>query len=121
MDRFDRIKALQETRALACQAASAALANVETWLLDGRPHGTTLLDHDGPEPPLNKGEAVVDGIERLRRRVRELRADVHHIESALFPSTYCTAQMRGQIEALAQRGTPDTSLLVEHDREIIGP
>jgi hypothetical protein len=45
-------------------------------LRDGRPRGTTLLDYAGEEPkPLNN-EAVLDGIEQLLRRYRELRADV---------------------------------------------
>jgi Putative transposase of IS4/5 family (DUF4096) len=36
---------------------------------------------------LNKGETVLDGIERLRRRCRELKADLHRIASAPFPSS----------------------------------
>ena len=75
----------------------------------------------GSAPTLQKGEDVLTGIERLRRRVRELAADLNRIGSAPFPSAYATAQMRAQIEALAQRGTPAVSLLVEHDRQIQWP
>ena len=95
-------------------------ANVEAWLKD-RPGGTALEDFKGSAPTLQKGEDILTGIERLRRRVRELAADLNRIGSAPFPSAYATAQMRAQIEALAQRGTPAVSLLVEHDRQIQWP
>jgi hypothetical protein len=67
------------------------------------------------EPPkLLKGETTLDAIERLRRRGRELKADLHRIRSAPFPSTYAKQRMREQIEALAQ-GAPSVSRLVELD------
>jgi hypothetical protein len=103
-------------RALAWRAASAALSACETWLRDGRPHGTVLEDCDGPEPKLLKGEnGLLDAIENRRRRVRELRADLHRIASAPFPSSHAKARAREQIEALAMLGAPSVSRLVELD------
>jgi hypothetical protein len=111
-----RLKERSEMRAQAWQAASQARAACETWLRDGRPLGTTLLDHDGPEPKLAKGEnGLLDAIENRRRRVRELRADLHRIRSAPFPSSYAKARIREQIEALAMQGAPSVSRLVELD------
>jgi hypothetical protein len=119
---FKRLQELQTVKTAAWQAASAALANSETWLKTGRPGNATLLDYDGPEPKLARGEnGLLDAIENRRRRVRELRADLHRIASAPFPSAYAKQQMREQIEALAQRGAPDVSMLIEHDGEIIWP
>ena len=69
-------------------------------------------------PKLTKGETVVDAIERLRRRVRELKADQPRIRSAPFPSSYCKALMRTQVEQLAQQGAPSVSPLIEHDGQI---
>jgi hypothetical protein len=113
---LERLNARAEKRAAAFQAASGALANAESWLKDGgRPGGTALADFDGPQPILNKGETVIDAIERLRRRGRELKADAHRIASAPYPSKHAKARMREAIEALAQRGTPDVSGLIEHD------
>ena len=43
-----RLQERSEMRAQAWQAASAALSACETWLRDGRPHGTVLEDYDGP-------------------------------------------------------------------------
>ncbi|MET4015889.1 hypothetical protein [Bradyrhizobium sp. S3.2.12] len=110
-----RLTELREVRTAAWHAASAALAACESWLRDGKPHGTTLEEVETEPPKLNKGEDVLSGIERLRRRVRELRADVHRIASAPYPSAFCKQRMREQIEALAQRGTPSVSRLIELD------
>jgi hypothetical protein len=115
-DDFERLKQLQEVRTAAFQSASAAMTNAETWLRDGRPHGTTLEAIEVDPPKLAKGEnSLLDQIENRRRRVRELRADLHRIESAPFPSTYAKQKMRAQIEALAMQGAPSVSRLVELD------
>lgn len=66
-DDLRRLKERGEVRAQAWQAASAAKAACETWLRDGRPHGTVLEDYDGPEPKLLKGEtSLLDAIENRR-------------------------------------------------------
>ena len=60
------------------------------------------------EPPkLNKGETVLDAIERLRRRGRELKADLHRIASAPYPSSYAKQRMRA-----ADRGTGDAGCAI---------
>jgi hypothetical protein len=114
---FGRIKQRSEDRTAAWQSASAALSNAEPYLKHGLPSGVQLRDHDGPEPKLLKGKTFIDAVERLRRRVRELRADQHRIRSAPFLSAHAKAQMREQIEALAMQGTPSVSRLVE----LVGP
>jgi len=116
-----RLTELDEVRSAAWQTASATLVTVEQWLRDGRPPGTVLQDFDGPEVKLIKGESVTDAIERLRRRGRELKADLHRIRSAPFPLSYVKAKMRAQIDALAQQGAPSVSDLVENDRLIVWP
>ena len=67
------------------------------WLKD-RPG--TLADYNGEVPKLDKGETVLDAIERHRRRGSELKADLNRIRSAPYPSSHCKAQMRAQIEEL---------------------
>ncbi len=116
-----RLNERSETRSQAWRTASGALAACEAWLRDGKPHGTVLELLEGPEPKLNKGESITDAIERHRRRVRELRADLHRIESAPYPSKHAKARLREAIEILAQRGTPDVSALIEHDGNIVWP
>jgi hypothetical protein len=118
---FERLKQLQEIRIAAWQSASGALANAESWLRDGRPQGVVMHDHETEMPPLQKGESVLDGVERHRRRIRELRADLHRVASAQFPSNYTKAQMRRQFALLAERGAPDVTPLVELDGKVAFP
>ena len=116
---LQRLDARRERAVAQWQPAARVRTNVEAYLKDGMPLGTVCEDFDGPVPKLNGKETILDGIERLRRRGRELRADLHRIESAPFPSSFAKARMREQVETLARRGTPTVSLLVEHtDREI---
>ena len=114
-DDFRRLQERDETKAAAFRAASQALANVETWLKSGVPGSTTLEAVETEPPPLKKGEDVLDAVEARRRRVRELRADKHRVESAAYPSSHAKAKMRQQIEQLAMQGAPSVSRLVELD------
>lgn len=120
-DDFKRLNERNEVRSAAWREAGHTLQAVEGWLKDGRPHGTVLQDHEGEVPKLNKGEGLMDAIERHRRRGRELKADLNRIQSAPFPSSYAKAQMRAQIEALAMQGAPNLSDLIENDRQIVWP
>ena len=120
-DDLKRLKERSDARAAAWQTTARTLGNAEDWLRNGRPSGVQLLDYDGPEPTLAKGEGILDGIERLRRRGRELKADLHRIASAPYPSAYAKAQMRAQIEQLAMQGAPSVSSLIEHDGKIAWP
>ena len=117
-----RLKELDEARNPAWRTSSNTLVGIEQWLRGGVPAGNVLHDDDDAEPPkLVKGESVTDAVERLRRRVRELKADLHRIRSSPFPSSYAKTRMRAQIDALAMQGAPNVSDLVEHDRQIIFP
>jgi hypothetical protein len=118
-DELQRLTALQETRAATWRPIGQLTAAVEAWARDGKPPGTTLQDFDGEPPKLLKGESLLDGISRLQRRGRELKADLHRIRSAPFPSSHAKAKMRAEIEALAMSGAPSVSELIEHDRRIV--
>ena len=92
---------------------------IEGWLKDGRPPGTVLQDYDGSEPKLLKNESILDAIERLRRRGRELKADLNRIRSAPYPSAHARAKIRQEVEALAQAAAPVVSDVIEHDRKLV--
>jgi hypothetical protein len=100
------------------QTASQALATCDDFLRHGVPGNCKLEAVEGEPPRLNKGETVIDAIERYRRRGRELRADQHRIASAPYPSSYAKQRMREQIEALAMQGAPSVSSLIELDGKI---
>ena len=108
-----RLAELREIRSAQWQAASSALRNVESFL-QTRPGNTTLAEFDGPQPKLNKGEDILSAIERLRRRGRELSADLHSVRSAPFSSAHAKRRLREMIEQLAQRGEPNVAGLIEH-------
>lgn len=116
-----RLTERSERLAAAWRAAAQPLATAENWLKNGRPGSTTLEDAKEVEPQLHKNETIIDGVERLRRRCRELRADLHRIASAPYLSGYCKQRMRAQIEALAMQGAPTVAALVEHDGDLIWP
>jgi hypothetical protein len=117
-DDAQRLSALDQERSEQWRSASRLVSSIEQWLRDGRPGNTALQDFDGPAPKLVRGETIADGIERFRRRARELKADHHRIQSAPYPSSHAKAQMRAQIEALAAQGAPNVSNLIEFDRPI---
>jgi hypothetical protein len=120
-DDFRRLNERDELRTAAWRTAGYALVNVETWLRDGRPHGTILQDYEGEVPKVVKGETVIDAIERLRRRGRELKARRHTIQSAPFPSAHVRAKIRQEVEGQATRGAPVVSDVIEHDRLVVWP
>jgi hypothetical protein len=120
-DEFHRVQTRQTERSAVFQLCSQGLAQVEAWLRDGRPSGTVLEAVEVEPPKLLKGEDVLSGIERLRRRCRELKSDLHRIASAPMPSSWAKERMREQVEALAARGEPDASVLTERGANIIWP
>ena len=90
-----------------------------SWLRDGKPSGVVLEDRETPERRLNKGESLMDAVERHRRRVRKLRADLNRIRSSPYPSSHCKQRVREMITELAERGRPSLSALVEQGRDVI--
>ena len=112
-----RLNDLDVVRGETWRAAAGVLSRVQSWLGDGRPANTVLEDVDGPEPTLSKGESITDAIERLRHRVRELKADLHRVQSRCYPSAcefrsdtnpFAIPQCR-LVTAVQPNAAPDTS------------
>jgi hypothetical protein len=119
-DDLRRLNERADGRAAAWRICSRVLAATEEWLKTGRPRGTALEAVEIEPPKLNKGESILDGIERLRRVGRERKAEIHTIQSSPYPRSHCKSRVREQIELVAPR-CPDVTLIVEHDGEIIWP
>ena len=81
--------------------------------------GDAIKLYKGQAPSLRKGEAVVDAVERCRRRLRELDADRHRIASAPWHSSDAKRRARAEIDALAERGQPNVLPLIESCDESI--
>jgi hypothetical protein len=121
-DDLKRLNELGEVRSAAWQSASHVMSACEAWLRGGVPPGVVLQDAEFDVPKLAKGEnGLLEQIENRRRRVRELRADLHRTRSAPYPSAYCKQRMRASVEALAMQSAPVVSNLIEHDRQIVWP
>ena len=114
-----RVQARQTERSGAWQAASAALANVEGWLRQGIPGNCTLEPAVIEPPKLLKGETLLDALDRVRRRGREIKASLHTVRSAPWPSAHVKRRVREIVERLARE--PDVSLLLEHDTDLSWP
>jgi hypothetical protein len=119
---LDRLNARYERARALWEPAARIRKVVEDWVR-GLPPGTTVEDAPTSEAKANgKAEDLLGGLEKLRRRARELRADLHRVESAPQLSAVAKQRMVEQVEALAVRGRPTVSLLIEHaDREILWP
>jgi len=91
------------------------------FLRHGVPGNCTLEAVEVEPPKLQKGENVIDGVERLRRDWRMGTARIHTIQSASYPPHHTKPKMRVHIERLAERGAISVSRLVEIDGEIEWP
>jgi hypothetical protein len=118
---FAKIQALYNKRGEEAQAASAALKTCEDYLRSGKPGGTIFETVPAELPKLARGESLVEAVEKMRRRVRELRADAERIAASQYPAEVTKQKMREQIMRLAEQNAPDVSLLVEHFREVVFP
>jgi hypothetical protein len=115
-----RARQSYETRSVRVQALASLVTNLEAWLRDLPPGSTVIEHHVEPAKP-RKGETVFDAVERLRRRLEDLRADLVQVERAPITSAAAKARARGEIEALAQRGVPDTFALIENAAPLVWP
>lgn len=116
-----RRNALKQTRGDRYVPQKQLEARIIDWITAGGiPAGCVLEDVvDLPESELlKKNERISDGIERYRHRLRELAADAHRVRSAPFPSKDIKAKLRQQIEALAERGRPNTDSAIEHNSPV---
>ena len=99
-----------------------AIARVHTdamaWISHGQPAGTII--EDAAEVKLNGKMPLLDQLANVRRRGRELAADLNRIRSSCYPSDHCKRRMVEIVHGLAERGRPSMTLLVEHDHPEIG-
>ena len=119
---FKRASERGEAKAENWRATSAPIKPCEDWLRSGVPGGCVLEHHPVDVPKMIKGEtSLLDVIERLRRRGRELKADQNRIASAQFPADYCKARLREMITQAGSRGEISVVNLVEHDGKLVFP
>ena len=111
---IERLDPIVDTRSHQLDQLTRLLSAVENYLAEGLSGvGDAIKLHKGPAPSLRKGEAVVEAVERCRRRLRELDADRHRIDSAPWHSGLAKRRARAEIDKLAERGQPSVLPLIE--------
>jgi hypothetical protein len=98
----------------ARQRSGELLRRIAGWLT-ALPPDMPLTEHSGTDRS-NKGDVTPDAIEKRRRRIRALIADVKQTDAAPYPSALAKQRAREEIEQLAERGEPDFFPLIEQYR-----
>jgi hypothetical protein len=110
---FARANANYTTAGEAFHAAKRVLTIAENFLAAHPGVEPFAADEvDGDAKP-KKGESLESAIDRFRKRLRELAADRDAVAAAMLPAADAKAAARRQIEALAARGAPDLTRLLE--------
>ncbi len=106
----ERLRTEHEHAIAQWTPASQVLSRVEAWL-KSPPLGTVLEDAPEPKVALQKGEDLLAGVDRLRRRAGELNTELARIAAAPMPSAHCKRRVRETVEALAVVGGYSMSLM----------
>ena len=116
-----RAKELDEIRDARWRAAGNVASNVDMFLRSVPSDSEQLVPVEDVDVAsvLKKNETIGDAIERLQRRVREWKADLHRVRSAPLPSAVARELASAQIDRLAAAGEPYTAGVVEHGQEVI--
>ena len=112
-----RLSDLDEIRSSNWRTASTLLSTVNAWLRGGQPPGTQLQAAEVPMPKLDKG-GLLETIERLRHRQKEIAADIRRVQASPYPSSFTKKKMREQIAARAALAAPSVANLVEFDGNV---
>ncbi len=115
-----RITAAVEDLSEHWKCLAGLVKNLENWISN---LGDAGIESCGAPvaPDLHKGESIIDAIERCRRRVRELAANLQSVHAAPITSARAKQLMRNQVADIAARGTPDIFPLIEHGEQIAWP
>jgi hypothetical protein len=94
------------------------MERIERYL--ARQSGPVTL-YGGKPPSPRKGEAPLASVQRVRQEIAQAKAGLHTVRSAPIPSAVAKAKIKAEVEALAERGEPDTSPILEYSGSIEWP
>lgn len=117
---LDHAKERAERCTATWRGLRASVSNLERYLA-GLPVGAVIAPFAGAAPELRKGETAIVAVERCRRRVRELDADLHRIETAPIPSAEAKALKNAELDNRISRGRPRCSPLIDHGEPVEWP
>lgn len=110
-----------EDRSRQAQSVQQLVTRIEGWVADSASASLAFLPIEHAAPKLGKNEHLLDAIDRVRRRGRELAADRHRIESAPIFAAEAKAKARTYLEELAARARPDVFGLIERSGTVEWP
>lgn len=112
---IESLKSVQDERAKLKNALAATISNIER-VVKASPPDTEIRGFE--LGPLDVTEAPALAVEKVRRRIRELRADRAAAEVAPLPSEVMRANGLKQIEALARQGQINFDHFIDHGGSI---
>jgi hypothetical protein len=110
---------LRDARSFRKNQIGPIVRSIETYL--GSTRGNRLTEHAAVTLDLKKTETVTSAIERARKDIARLNADLHTIRSAPIPSSVVKARARAEINGLAQQGRPNVFDAIEAGERIQWP
>lgn len=114
-----RLNGLYDARGARWQEIKRLVTVLDAWV--SRLGSVALEPYTGPAPKLARAETASDAVERCRRRVRELRADLARVEAAPVPSSMAKEKARAEAARLVEQGRPNVGALIEGAGEIAWP
>ncbi|WP_133239337.1 hypothetical protein [Microvirga sp. KLBC 81] len=118
-DEMVRLNSLYDARSSRWQDLARLVSGLDAWVKGQG--GRELVAHVAPVPKLQRGETPSDAVERCRRRLRELHADLARVEAAPIPSAQAKEAAQREVARLAAQGCPNVGALVEAGAKIEWP
>lgn len=108
-----------EARSSRFNGVQAVISEIERWL-GSLPPAATLEPFTSKARPA-KGEIPSVAIERTRKQIAALQAELHRVRSAPRPAALAKAAIAAEITVLAEAGKPDPFRVIEEGEGIEWP
>lgn len=116
-DEARRVQELRDARGAKAQSEGQIPRTCEDWLMAGIPANCSLVEVPDIEVKdiVKKSDASpIAALERLKRRGREMAADLARFRAMQYPKSETLPLVRQWVEMQAQAGAPNVSGIVEH-------
>jgi hypothetical protein len=120
-DDYGNIDARRGVAATTLQRLDMLLQSITNWL-EALPADVALAeDVHGDKSKIIRDAVTPDALEKRRRRIRELLADLRQADAAPYPASEAKQRAREELKQLAERGRPNVFPLIEQRQAIRWP